>query len=277
MLYNVIRLAAISLLPLIIIAGSGAAAQPVPVQSASPAKSASSYVALVDLSLAAPVIVRATVTRSRRISTSASPGLAAGQLRLLITATVQAALVAPGTVPQSLTWLQDVLPDSRGRAPDLKGQDVIAWLQTPSPIGQTALISGNASQPWSAPLEAQVRAIATEIQAGNTPIITGVSNGFRVPGTIAGESESQFFLTTEDNRPLTMVVLDRPGQLRQIQIASTDIIDESATSVMPNTLLWYRMACALSARLPATAGGADQLLAAAWASAIASLGSCDRP
>lgn len=254
------------------------ALRPAPVQSASPVVPASTnYVALVDLSLAAPVIVRATINRSRRISATDSPGLPAGQFRLLVTARVQTALVAPGTVPQSLSWLQDVPADARGRAPDLAGQTILAWLQAPSPTGQTTLIAGNASQNWTESLEAQVRTVATEIQAGNVPIITGVSNGFRVPGTIPGEAESQFFLTTRDNRPLTMVVLDRPGQQRQIQIASTDIIDESATSVVPNTLLWYRLACALPARLPASAGGADPLLANAWSSAVNSLGACQRP
>lgn len=247
-----------------------------PTAQASPAN-APSYVALVDLSLAAPVIARAAITRSSRISGDAAAGLPAGQYRLLITATVEAALVAPNTVPGTLSWLQDVLPDARGRAPDLKGQRVLAWLQAPSGNGQTSLIAGNAAQPWSAPLEARVRAIATEIRTGNVPVVTGVSNGFRVAGTIPGEAESQFFLNTADQRPLTMVVLDRPGQARRIQVASTDIIDDSAASVKPDTLLWYRLACALPARLPASAGGSDPALAAAWTSAMASLGACVRP
>lgn len=258
-----------------------AGAQPASAQSPAIATSINvgqpSYVALVDLSLAAPVIVRATITRSRRIAASAAPGLGPGQFRLLITATVDSALIAPDAVPRTLSWLQDTPADARGRAPDLQGGSVLAWLRAPSSDGQTTLVAGNASQPWSAPLEARVRAIATEIRTGNVPVITGVTNGFRVPGTVAGEAESQFFLATQGNRPLTMVVLDRPGQQRQIQVASTDIIDESATSVLPDTLVWYRLACALPARLPASAGGADQNLANAWASAMASLGPCLRP
>ncbi len=277
MFRNLIRLAIIPLMA----SSAAAPAQPVGAPPSAPAATSTnagqpSYVALVDLSLAAPVIVRATITRSRRIAASAAPGLAPGQVRLLITATVDSALIAPDAIPRTLSWLQDVPPAARGRTPDLKGQSVLAWLRAPSADGQTTLIAGNAAQPWSAPLEARVRAIAAEIRTGNVPIITGVTNGFRVPGTVAGEAESQFFLATRDNRPLTMVVLDRPGQQRQIQVASTDIIDESATSVQPNTLLWYRLACALPARLPASAGGADQNLAQAWASAMASLGPCNR-
>lgn len=258
--------------------GRPAAAQPasaaLPPQTASAPSAALAYVPLVDLSLAAPAIVRATITRTRRIGGEAAAGLAPGQTRLLVEAQVEAALIAPDTIPQKLSWLQDVPNEARD---SLKGQRLLAWLSTPNARGQAALIAGNAAQPWSAPLEARVRAVATEIQTGNVPIVTGVSNGFRVPGTVAGEAESQFFLETADDRPLTLIVLDRPGQSRSISVASSDIIDESATSVKPETLLWYRLACALPARLPDDAGGRDTALANTWTSIIASLGPCIRP
>lgn len=262
MVHKLICLATVPLL----LAAAAAHAQPAPPP----------YATLADLTLAAPVIVRAQVAKVARISPRDAPGLAPGSVRLLITATVQAALTAPAAIPTTLSWLQDLPADARGRAPDLRKQILLAWLQAPAPDGKTTLLAGPASQPWSDPLEARVRAIATEARSGTVPIVTGVANGFRVPGTVPGEAESQFFLTTRAGKPLTMVVLDRPGQARQIQVASTDIIDESATSVQPETLLWYRLACVLPPRLPPAAGGEDAALAAAWASAIASLGPCTR-
>jgi hypothetical protein len=63
---------------------------------------------------------------------------------------------------------------------------------------------------------------------------------------------------------------------RRVTVARGDVIDESATSVKPGSLLWYRLACALPATLPDAAGGNDPELAADWSAAIASLGPCQR-
>ena len=195
---------------------------------------------------------------------------------LLITAGVDAALVAPGTVPASLTWLWDAPLDARGKAPKPKGQPILAWLAAPAADGKTRLISTAAQMPWDAATEARVRAIATESRTGTAPAITGVASGFRADGTVPGESESQFFLNTANGNTLTMVVTAKPGEARRIAVARGDVIDESATAVTPGTLLHYRLACALPDRLPDKAGGTDPALAADWAAAIASLGACGR-
>ena len=235
-----------------------------------------SYARLVDLVLQAPVIVRATIAGTQRIPPRNAPGLQPGQARLLMTADVTAALVAPGGVAPSISWLQDVTLDARGRPPALRGQPVLAWTDVPDNAGRTRLIAPDAQQPWQQALEDRVRAIATEVRSATVPVVTGVSNGFRVAGTLPGESESQFFLSTKEAKPLTIVVLERPGQARSIAVASGDIIDESATPVKPETLLWYRLACSLPPELPRDAGGNDPALANAWLGAIASLGSCTR-
>ncbi len=265
-------------LPIFITALAGALLMAAPslAQQPPPVMPGANYVVLADLTLNAPVIVKAGITRTRRIKPKDAPGLAPGRARLLLEMQVEAALVARSAVPAKLEWLWDVPLDARGKLPSLKGQSVLAFLQQPAADGQARLMAGPAMQAWNPALESRVRAIATEAAAGTVPKITGVSNGFRVQGTIAGEAESQFFLTTADARPLTMVVLDRPGQRRQISVASTDIIDESAIKVQPETLLWYSLACFLPASLPARAGGADPALAAAWSSAIDSLGKCTR-
>lgn len=234
------------------------------------------YADLADLTLAAPAIVRATITNSERIGDKDSPGLAPGHARLLVTAAVDAALVAPGTIPAVLSWLWDAPLDARGKAPKAKGQSVLAWLAAPAADGKARLVAVGAQKPWDAPTEARVRAIATEARSGTVPAITGVTNGFRADGTVPGESESQFFLSTANGNTLTMVVTTKPGEARRVAVARGDVIDESATSVQPGTLLHYRLACFLPARLPAASGGDDPALAADWAAAIASLGPCGR-
>jgi hypothetical protein len=64
--------------------------------------------------------------------------------------------------------------------------------------------------------------------------------------------------------------------VQRVLVARGDIIDESAERVRPGTLLWYRLACFLPARLPASAGGADPALAMDWRDALASLGPCGK-
>lgn len=245
--------------------------------AATPAAAAPlSHADIADLTLAAPTIVRAAITRTSRIADRDSPGLAPGRARLLVTASVTAALVAPGTIPATLTWLWDTPLDARGRPPKPRGAVVLAWLAAPAADGKTRLVAGAGQQPWDAALEARVRTLATEARSGSVPVVTGVTNGFFSPGTVAGESESQFFLAAADGKPLALVVTAKPGEPLRVAVSRSDVIDESATSVGPETLLRYRLACFLPARLPVTAGGDDPALAADWAQALASLGACGR-
>lgn len=243
---------------------------------AAPASATPSYADLADLTIAAPVIVRATITNTERIADKDSPGLAAGKARLLVTAGVDAALVAPAAVPATLSWLWDAPLDQRGKAPKPKGQPIIAWLAAPAADGKSRLIAGGAQLPWDATTESRIRAIATEARSGNVPAINGVSNGFRVEGTVPGEAESQFFLTGADGSRLTMVITTKPGEIRRVAVARGDVIDESATGVSPDTLLQYRLACYLPAALPAAAGGDDKALAADWRAALDTIGPCGR-
>jgi hypothetical protein len=234
-----------------------------------------SYADIADLTLAAPVIVRATITGSERISDADSPGLAPGRARLLVSAGVDAALIAPGTIPARLSWLWDAPLDAKGKPPKPKGSSILAFLGPPAADGKTRLIAGAGQQPATPELEAQIRAIATEARSGTAPAITGVANGFRADGTVPGESESQFFLSTADSKGMTMVVTQKPGEALRVTVARGDVIDESAASVKPQTLLWYRLACTASAKLPAQAGS-DPSLAADWKAALQTLGPCGR-
>ena len=271
-MFNPRTLFALAISSATILAASAHAAAPAVVAFAA----APSHADLADLTLAAPVIVRAVISRSDRLSAKDSPGLPAGRARLLITAAVDAAIVAPGAIPASLSWLWDAPLDARGRPPKPKGATILAWLTIPTADGKTQLVSGSAQQPFDGTMETRTRTIAIEARSGKVPVITGVANGFRAAGTVPGESESQFFLTAADGKGLTMVVTARPGEPRHIAVARGDVIDESATIVKPETLLRYRLACFLPARLPVAAGGGNLALADDWNAAITSLGPCGR-
>ena len=258
----------VTIVPIAPLAAPAAAQQPV--------DRLASYADIAELAVASPVIVRATIARTRTLSPRQAPDVAPGRVRLLVTAELSSVIVAPGAMPAQLTWAWDAPADSRGRPHKARGMDVLAFLTPPDANGIARLTSRRAQQPWDEGLAQTVRTVAREALTGTVPIIRGVTNGFRATGTIPGESESQFFLATADGKPATLVVQNRPGEVRRVLIARGDIIDESAQRVQPDTLLWYRLACALPARLPAAAGGNDPALARDWQDALASLGPCGR-
>lgn len=235
-----------------------------------------SYADIAEQALAAPVIVRATITRVSRLSGKAAPDVAPGRARLLVTAELSNVLVAPGPLGGSVQYLWDAPLDARGKPPAAKGMDILAFLAPPGADGATRLISRRGQQAWDPALADTVRAVVAAQRSGTVPVVRGIANGFRADGTVPGESESQFFLDTADGKPATLVVQNRPGEVRRVLVARGDIIDESAERVKPNSLLWYRLACFLPARLPAAAGGNDPALARDWRDALASLGPCGK-
>lgn len=231
---------------------------------------------LADLTLAAPLVVRATITRASPAPARQAGVPAVGKQRLAVTATASNPLLAPGPIGATLKFLWDVPAPATNRPVNAKGLEILAFLSVPDAGGATRLVSSRAVQAWDPALADQVRAIIADQRSGQVPVVTGVSNGFRADGTVPGESESQFFLTTSDNRPLTLVVINRPGEARRVRLARGDIIDESAEAVPPRSLLWYRLACFLPRQLPVGAGGSDPALVRDWQDALAGIGRCDR-
>lgn len=229
-----------------------------------------------ELALASPVIARATIAAARSVPLKTALGAPPGRVRLLVTADVINVLIAPAAVSPRLTFLWDAPAGPRNRPPPVRGRDMLLFVAAPDAAGSTRLISRRGMQPWSEPLADSVRAVVRDARGGAGPMITGVDRGFHADGTVAGESESQFFMTTADGRPAVLVVQHRPREPVRVALALGDIIDESAQPVSPDTLAWYMLACVLPRTLPAAAGGKDRALARDWQAALASLGPCGR-
>ena len=241
------------------------------------ATTAPTYADLVSLALNSPVIVTATIVKAERLGAKDAPDVAPGRVRLLITAQVNGALVAPDAVPATISYLVELPLDARGKVPKAKGAAVLLFLKPGDRPGQYSLVRATAQLNSDAEVEATLRRIITEARANTAPTITGVGNAFRVPGSVPGEAESQFFLTTASDRPVSLVVLSRPGQQRTLQLAVGDVIDESAATVKPGTLTWYRLACVLPKTLPASIGGDERAaLADDYALVLSRLGPCER-
>ena len=230
-----------------------AAAPPAAAQQA-PATVATTlgYADLADLVIASPLVIDATIRSASRIKGAEADGLAAGRTRFYVEADVGTLVRGASAIPARVGWIVDVAPDWRGRTPSLKKRRVLAFAR---PVagrpGQVQLVEPDAQHDWSTALEQRVRALASEIVAPDAPpVVTEVGNAFHVPGALPGEGETQIFLRTRDNRPAALSVLRRPGEQPRFSVALSEIIDDAAAAPRRDTLLWYRLACALPATLP---------------------------
>lgn len=239
---------------------------------------------LADLTLPAPVVLRATIVKADRLNRKEAPDVPAGRVRFLVEAQVQGVLVSREVVPARIEYLWDGALDARGKPPKLKGADVLLFLRrVPNRAAQYQLTSPRGQVAWTPRADAAVRRVLTDVRSPELRDlrITGIGNAFHVRGSIPGEAESQIFLTTASGRPVSLVVLSRPGQAKSFSVALSDVIDDAAASVPRDTLMWYRLACALPAAIPvaATAELTDEdraAVAADYRFVQGALGPCGR-
>lgn len=240
-----------------------------------------SYAALAGYVLAAPLVIDANVVSAARVTGPQAVGTAPGHVRFYIEAQVGALIRGTDPLPAHIGYVADVATDARGRVPRLRKQRMLLFARAlPGRPGQVQLTGADAQLGWTPDLDARVRAIVREVVAPDAPpAITGIGNAFHVPGTLPGEGETQIFLLTQTDAPVSLQILRRPGEQRRWAVALGDIVDEAAGPPRRDTLLWYRLACGLPATLPDTSfDGADPANVAAaredYAFVRAALGPC---
>lgn len=263
------------------------AAQPVATPATAPAApsgwmGALAYADWVDLAIASPVVARAAVHRQVRLKDADAPGLKPGHARLYVEADTAAVLVGPD-LGASLRFLVDVPLDPRGKVPQFKKTQVLLFGNiVPGKPGELALTAADTMFAWDAGLEAGVRAILTALISPDAPPrITGIREAVHVPGNLVGEGETQVFLTTADARPVALSVLRRPGEPARWGVSFGELVDAAARPPEPDTLAWYRLACALPRAVPDKAAisdtPADRTRAAEdYAFVLRELGPCRR-
>jgi hypothetical protein len=249
-----------------------------PMVAAAPA-----YADLADLVLAAPVVVIATIRSTARIKGAEAAGVAPGRQRVYVTADVAALIRGTGGLPARVGYLLDLAPDAAGRVPKLKKARVVVLAR---PVAgspdQLQLAAPDAQLAWTPETEARVRAIAqAAVAAEAPPAVTGIGNAFHVPGALPGEGETQVFVATADNTPMSLSILRRPGERPRWAVALSEVVDEAAEPPARETLLWYRLACGLPQALPeratATLSAEDAEKARTdYAFVLAQLGACGR-
>jgi len=254
-----------------------------PSETAVPDGSQPGYADLADLVLASPVIADATIRSAARIKGAEAAGLAPGLTRFYVEADVAALIRGAAGLPPRVGYLVDVAPDARGRVPKLKKARMLIFARTvPGSPDQLQLSAPDAQLAWTPSLDARVREIGRAALAADAPpAITGVASAFHVAGSLPGEGETQLFLRTADQRPVSLSILRRPGERPRWSVALGEIVDEGAGPPARDTLLWYRLACDLPAALPAESVASLEPADAAIAQedyrfVIESLGPCGR-
>ncbi len=242
-----------------------------------------SYADLVDLADGAPLVIRAQVRKLVAVEPARAPGLRAGRGRFYIEARTEAVVFGRSGLGEDLRYLVDLPVDAKGRPPAVKKKSVVIFARTvPARPGELQLVANDAQLPWDAALDARLRGVLGELYAPAAPRrVTGVREAIFVPGSLAGESETQLFLATADGEPAAITVVRQPGQAPRWNVSFSEVVGEAGTAPARETLGWYRLACFLPAALPAeanTSGTAENRMAAErdYAFVLGQLGTCPR-
>jgi hypothetical protein len=256
-----------------------------PAESQAPvaAPSRLSYADLADRALGAPIVAHVRVARAARLKPEEAPGLAAGRTRFYVEADVLSLIRSPGGLSSRVAYLVD-LRDENGKPPKLrKGSEHLVFAAPVPGRANELRLTGLDAQLAYVPQEAdRLRTILREAAGPSAaPEIVGIGKAFHVPGSLPGESETQIFLQTADNRPVSLNVLRRPGQAPSWAVSLTEIVDDSAAAPRRDTLLWYRLACSLPRALPrqslSEAGAEEaQAIASDYRLVLEGLGPCLR-
>ena len=241
------------------------------------------YADLVTLAEESAMVIRAQIRDQVPVKPERAPGLEPGFARLYVEGETRALLGGSSGVRESLAWLVDVPLDAKGKPPKLKKSEVLLFADpVPGRPGTIVLVDEAGQLAWNPALGERVRGVLRELVApGSPPAITGIADALSVRGNLAGESETQIFLSTAGDSPVSISVLRRPGQPPAWGVSWGEIIDSSARPPEPGTLRWYRLACALPRELPSSANlarnpDARALAEADYALVVAELGACER-
>jgi len=213
------------------------------------------YADMADLALAAPLAAHVRVRRAEALSEREAGTVPAGYRRFLIQADVVALIRGTEGLPPRVSYLVDLPNDARGRAQRIRRGTEFLVLASPvaGRAAELRLAARDAQLPFSTEAAARLRTILREASGADAPPrITGIGRAFHVRGSLPGESETQIFLQTADNRPISLSILRRPGETPRWSVALGEMVDDAAASVRRDTLLWYRLACTLPATLPAS-------------------------
>ena len=232
----------------LLVCGSVAVAQPASVApSLAVQAEGAAYADIADLVVVSPLIIDVTIRNAKKVSPEQALGVPENLQRMLVEADVLALIRGTSGVSPRVLFVLDVPKDAKGKVAKLKKQRMFLLGSTVAgKPGEIRLSRPNALIQFSAANNTLVRAITQEtVQIEAPQRVTGIISAFYSAGTVLGEGETQVFLRTEKNQPISLSIISRPGQAKRWAVSTTEVIDESASAPAKHTLLWYRLACGL--------------------------------
>lgn len=242
-----------------------------------------SYADLADLTDSTPLVVRASPRKLVQVEPDRARGVRPGWGRFYVEAKTEALVAGTGSLGAALRYLVDLPLDAKGKPAKFKKKSVVLFARAvPGRVGELQLVAPDAQLLWNPALDARLRSVLGEFYAAGAPgRVTGVREAIFVPGTLAGEGETQLFLTTANGEPAALTVARKPGQSPRWGISFSELVAAEGTAPPRDTLAWYRLACFLPRELPRTAtvlGSSAERAAAArdYRFVIEQLGPCPR-
>ena len=232
----------------LLVCGSVAVAQPASVApSLAVQAEGAAYADIADLVVVSPLIIDVTIRNAKKVSPEQALGVPENLQRMLVEANVLALIRGTGGVSPRVLFVLDLPKDAKGKVAKLKTQRMFLLGSTVAgKPGEIRLARPNALIQFSAANNTLVRAITQEtVQIEAPQRVTGIISAFYSAGTVLGEGETQVFLRTEKNQPISLSIISRPGQAKRWAVSTSEVIDESASAPAKHTLLWYRLACGL--------------------------------
>lgn len=240
-------------------AGTGLWAGGVLAASPPPPSPPLTYADLADLADSTPLVLLAEIRGFAPLAPDPARSVRAGWVRVYIEARPLGAL--RGAMPQVplLRYLADVPLDARGKLPALKKAQVLLFARKgEAGAGDIQLVAPDGQLYREPVLEGRVAAVLAQMAEPDAPgAIVGVAEALNEPGTLAGEGETQIFLTMQNGEPASISVVHKPGQPVRWGVSFSEVVSTNARPPARDSLAWYRLACFLPQDLPPSANVAE--------------------
>jgi hypothetical protein len=257
-------------------------ALPILANPANPVTPNVTYADLADFADSAPIVVQAQLRKLTKIAPERTRGVLVGWARFYVEARTTTLFAGENGLGESLRYLVDLPLDPKGKPPALKKIQVLLFARAvPGRIGELQLVAPDAQVIWDAKTEGTLRSVLRELVAPDSPPrITGISEVIHVPGNLAGEGETQMFLTTHNGSAASITVTRRAESAPSWGVSFSEVL-EGGSPPQRDSLRWYRLACFLPQRLPPAANLSETARDKAVAEAdyrfvMSELGPCPR-
>ena len=244
---------------------------------------AESYADLADLALPATTVAHVRLRRASPLRPEEATGVAPGHSRFYMETEAVALIRGQPEMSTQVKYLVDLPNDANGRParPARRAEWLVFGRAVAGRPGELQLTAPDAQIAYSPAAAERIRAILREALSPDAPpSITGVGRAFHVPGVLPGSSETQIFFQTARNQPISLTILREPGIAPAWFVSLSEFVDAGATQPQRDTLLWYRLACALPPQLPrasmAESAEHAQAITADYSLVRQGLGACER-